>query len=73
MFHCPVKICNDATKLFDIDVKCRGKICSNGSRCKHGDCICPTDCNEDDYKPVCGSDGHTVSIMKGFAFHLIIF
>ena len=47
---------------FYIDVKCGGKICRNGSRCKNGDCICPTDCDENRYKPVCGSDGHTVSI-----------
>lgn len=44
-----------------IDIKCDGKICRNGSRCKRGNCICPKNCDDSIYEPVCGSDGHTVS------------
>ena len=40
---------------------CDGKICRNGSRCKRGNCICPKNCDDSVYEPVCGSDGHTVS------------
>ena len=44
-----------------IDIKCDGKICRDGSRCKRGNCICPKNCDDSIYEPVCGSDGHTVS------------
>ena len=48
------------TLLSDIESACDGKECRNGSHCKNGKCICPTSCDNDKYKPVCGSDGHTV-------------
>jgi len=37
---------------------CEGVVCQQGSHCDSGRCVCPTECQED-YKPVCGSDGHT--------------
>ena len=47
-----------------LDITCDGKICRNGSRCKRGNCICPKNCDDGIYEPVCGSDGHTVSTVS---------
>ncbi|XP_022661641.1 agrin-like isoform X4 [Varroa destructor] len=58
-----VDACNSKT---DIAVSSTGPcdMCSNvmchfGARCENGECVCPTDCPEGSYQPVCGNDGVT--------------
>ncbi|RWS17130.1 hypothetical protein B4U79_06854, partial [Dinothrombium tinctorium] len=33
--------------------------CKHGARCENGNCICPTDCTNGVFEPICANDGNT--------------